>query len=223
MPRFRVFSTLVLLRAMKADSRSVDWWLCVTCARAAPVHQRVVTLQLLNSGGLWRCVAAHLQVADMQLDSIRVLRLRVQNPALFSAASAHLSLPPSHPYSFLPSVRWSALPRPGQYISHPKCAFRIKHLEAGSLAQQPGNLSTRRWWRPSPSSAEPPGEQRCFQGRFSSSAETQESLLSANRRSRKDEEKNVSYSCCVCVHAHVPAPVCKTTFHPFLQRQTRAQ
>lgn len=90
-------------------------------------------------------------------------------------------------------------------------------------SSEQAKVSTRRWWRPSPSSAEPPGEQRCFQGRFSSSAETQESLLSANRRSRKDEEKNVSYSCCVCVHAHVPAPVCKTTFHPFLQRQTRAQ
>lgn len=110
MPRFRVLSTLVLLRAMKADSRSVDRWLCVTCARDARVHQRVVTLQLLNSGGLWRRVAAHLQLADMQLDSIRVLRLRVQNPALFSAASAHLSLPPSHP-SFLPSA--GRLPSPG--------------------------------------------------------------------------------------------------------------
>lgn len=119
MPRFRVFSTLVLLRAMKADSRSMDWWLCVTCARAAPVHQRVVTLQLLNSGGLWRCVAAHLQVADMQLDSIRVLRLRVQNPALFSAASAHLSLPPSHPYSFLPSIRPVVCPPQAWSIHQP--------------------------------------------------------------------------------------------------------
>lgn len=56
------------------------------------------TLQRLNSGGLHRRAAAHVQ---------RTQRMwwRVQNPALFTCLSTSLSLPPLLPSSFLPSCR----------------------------------------------------------------------------------------------------------------------